>query len=148
MRLNWPAILLAAIVHWLFGAVWFTVLSKPWQAGLRMSPAELQQYASHPNFWPYLISFVCNFVIAYVIARVLSAYESYGLFRGIGVGVLIGLVAAMAILTEMTFEMRSQSFILISALYPLIGCVLMGIILGVWKAKSIAVHEETPRTAP
>jgi hypothetical protein len=144
MRLNWLAVLVAAIVHWLFGAVWFTVLSKPWQAGLRMSPDELQQYSSHPNFWPYLISFVCNLVIAYVIARVLSGYASYGLFRGIGTGALIGLVAAMAMLTEMVFEARAGSFMLISALYPLIGCILIGIIIGVWKPKQqVPLREKT-----
>jgi len=147
MRLNWLAILVAAIVHWLFGAVWFTVLSKQWQAGLRMSPDELQQYTSHPNFWPYLISFVCNLIIAYVIARVLTAYARYGLFRGIGTGILIGLVAAMAMLTEMVFEARAASFILISALYPLIGCILMGIIIGVWKPKQQAADMDAAAMA-
>jgi hypothetical protein len=139
MRINWAAVLVAAIVHWLFGAVWFTVFSKPWQAGLRMAPDELQQYMNHPNFWPYLLSFICNLVIAYVIARVLSGYSSPGLFRGVATGVLIGLVAALAMITEMAFEARSGSFMLISALYPFIGCVLMGIILGVWKVKTKAV---------
>jgi hypothetical protein len=147
MRLNWLAVLVAAIVHWLFGAVWFTVLSKQWQAGLRMTPDELQQYSNHPNFWPYLISFVCNFVIAYVIARVLSAYASYGLFRGIGIGILIGLVAATALVTEMVFEARDGSFILISALYPLIGCILMGIIIGVWKPKEQAADMDAAATS-
>jgi hypothetical protein len=147
MRLNWLAVLVAAVVHWLFGAVWFTLLSKPWQAGLRMSPDELQQYASHPNFWPYLISFACNFVIAYVIARVLSASGSYGLFRGIGTGILIGLVAAMAMVTEMSFEARASTFMLISALYPLIGSILMGMILGVWKPKYEAAASQETVTA-
>jgi hypothetical protein len=37
--------------------------------------------------------------------------------------------------TEMVFEVRMQSFILISAAYPLAGCILMGIVLGAWKPK-------------
>ena len=139
MRLNWAAVALAAIVHWLFGAVWFTVFAKPWQAGLRMAPDELQQYMNHPNFWPYLISFVCNLVIAYIIARVLGKHEEYGLFRGIGVGILIGMAAALAMVTAMAFEQRPAPFMLISAGYPLIGCPLMGIVLGVWKPKAKVV---------
>ena len=139
MRLNWAAVALAAIVHWLFGAVWFTAFAKPWQAGLRMAPDELQQYMNHPNFWPYLISFVCNLVIAYVIARVLGKHEEYGLFRGIGVGILIGMAAALAMVTAMAFEQRPAPFMLISAGYPLIGCTLMGIVLGVWKPKAKVV---------
>lgn len=135
MRLNWGAILLAAAVHWVFGAAWFTLFSKQWQAGLRMAPEELQAYTSHPNYWPYIISFLCNLVIAIVIARLLSSYDNPGLFRGLGVGLLIGLVAAFAMVTELAFEMRSPAFMFISAAYPLIGCMLMGIILGAWKPK-------------
>ena len=69
MRVNWTAIGVAAVADWLLGAVWFTTFSKQWQAGLRMSPEELQTYMSHPNFWPYLISLVCSAVMGYVIAR-------------------------------------------------------------------------------
>lgn len=143
MRLNWPAITAAAVAHWLLGAVWFTAFSKPWQSGLRMSPDELQAYMAHPNFWPYIISFVCNLFMAYVIGRVLLAYHNPGLFRGVAVGLLIGLAAAVAMVTEMAFEMRPLQFIAISAGYPLLGGALMGTILGVWRRKS----EPQPRAA-
>lgn len=137
MGLNWPAIGVAAIADWLLGAVWFTVFSKQWQAGLRMSPEELQAYMAHPNFWPYIVAFLCSALLAYVIARLIASSPSHGIFRGITVGLLVGLGAAVAMVTEMVFEARIQSFILISAAYPLIGCVLMGLILGVWRRKTI-----------
>jgi len=135
MRLNWAAVLVAAIVHWLLGAVWFTVFSNVWMAGLRMEPDELQAYKAHPNFWPYLIALLCNFLLAYAIARLLSGSESQGLFRGIRVGMLVGMAVAVAMATELVFEMRPRSFIVIAAGYPLVGCILMGIILGAWKPK-------------
>ena len=49
MRLNWVAILLAGFADWVLGAVWFTAFSNAWQAGIRMSPEELQAYMAHPN---------------------------------------------------------------------------------------------------
>ena len=67
-----------------------------------------------------------------------ASSATHSLFRGIIVGILIGLAAAMAMVTEMVFEIRPGSFILISAGYPLVGCVLMGIIIGVWKPKASA----------
>jgi hypothetical protein len=137
MGLNWPAILVAAVADWLLGAVWFTVFSKQWQAGLRMSPEELQSYMAHPNFWPYIIAFLCSALLAYVIARLVASAPSHGMFRGVTVGLLVGLAAAVAMVTEMVFEARIQSFVLISAAYPLIGCVLMGAILGAWRRKVI-----------
>jgi hypothetical protein len=139
MRLNWPAIGVAGLADWLLGAVWFTVFSKQWQAGLRMSPEELQAYTAHPNFWPYIIAFLCSVLLAYVIAHLIASSPSRGMFRGITVGLLVGLATAVAMVTEMVFEARMQLFILISAAYPLMGCVLMGIILGVWKRKELPV---------
>jgi hypothetical protein len=138
MRLNWAAVLLAAVADWLLGAVWFTVFANQWRMGLRMPAEELQAHMSHPNFWPYLIALLCSFLMAYVIARLVAGSASHSLFRGIIVGTLIGLAAAMAMVTEMVFEIRAGSFILISAAYPLLGCILMGIIIGVWKPKGTA----------
>jgi hypothetical protein len=135
MRLNWAAIGLAGIVDWLFGAVWFKALSKQWVAGLNMSPEDKQAYLSTPNFWPYIIALLCSILIAYAIAKLADGSETQGLFRGVGVGLLVGLAAALAMITNMVFEARTGSFILISAAYPFLGCILMGIIIGVWKPK-------------
>ena len=135
LRVNWLAILIAAIADWILGAVWFTVFASQWRAGLRMAPAEMQQYMSHPNFWPYLIALVCSFLMAYVIARIVAGSTTQSLFRGISAGTLVGLAAAVAMITEMVFEIRPMPFVLISAAYPLMGCILMGIIIGIWKPK-------------
>ncbi len=138
MRLNWGAVAAAAVLDWLLGAVWFTVFATQWRAGLRMAPEELQAYMSHPNYWPYLIALLCSFLMAYVIARLVGGSETHGLFRGMMVGALVGLAAAMAMSTEMVFEIRAGSFILISAAYPFLGCILMGIIIGAWKPRAVA----------
>ncbi|MFZ0311154.1 MAG: DUF1761 domain-containing protein [Candidatus Korobacteraceae bacterium] len=136
--MNWLAILLAGVADWLLGAVWFTAFANQWKMGLRMPAEEMQAYMSHPNFWPYLIALLCSFLMAYVIARLVAGSATHTLFRGIIVGILIGLAAALAMVTEMVFEIRPGSFILISAGYPLVGCILMGIIIGAWKPKGRA----------
>lgn len=135
MKINWGAILLAAVVHFGFGAVWFTAFSTAWRAGTRLSPEELQAYMTHPNFWPYVISFLCSLGMALVISWVMGVSCKFSLIRGIIVGLMVGIAAALAIITEMSFEYRSASFMFICAAYPLIGSVLMGIVLGVWKPK-------------
>jgi hypothetical protein len=140
MKVNWGAILLAAIVHFGFGAVWFTVFSKAWQAGTRIPPEEMQAYMAHPNFWPYIISFLCSIGMALVISWVLGIACRYGLFRGILAGLMVGVAAALAMLTEMAFEMRSSTFMVLCAAYPFFGSILMGAVIGVWKPKG-AVSE-------
>ncbi len=108
MKINWGAIGLAAIVHFGFGAVWFTAFSKPWQAGTRIPPEELQEYMSHPNFWPYIISFLCSLGMALVISWVMGVSCKFSLFRGIVTGLMVGIVAALAMITEMVFEYAIQ----------------------------------------
>ncbi|RWM16213.1 MAG: DUF1761 domain-containing protein [Mesorhizobium sp.] len=38
---NWLAVVVAAVVAWLFGAAWYMSLSKPWLKAARLDPAEL-----------------------------------------------------------------------------------------------------------
>ena len=141
MKINWGAIVVAALIHFGFGAVWFTAFAKAWQAGTRIPPEEMQQYTAHPNFWPYLISFLCSLGMALVISWVMGVSCKFSLIRGIIAGLMVGIVAFLAMITEMSFEMRSSSFMLICAAYPLIGSVLMGIVIGVWKPKGAETHE-------
>jgi hypothetical protein len=102
---------------------------------------------AHPFFWPYLIALLCSLVIAYCIARVVAASETHGLLRGISAGILIGLAAAAAMVTEMVFEVRASSFMVISAGYPLVGSILMGIIVGAWRHKtSPGMHQLSSTT--
>ena len=141
MKINWGAIVIAALIHFGFGAVWFTAFAKAWQAGTGIPPEEMQQYTAHPNFWPYLISFLCSLGIALVISWVMGVSCKFSLFRGIITGLMVGIVAFLAMITEMAFEMRSSIFMFICAAYPLIGSVLMGIVIGVWKPKGAEVLE-------
>jgi len=137
MRLKWSAILVAAVADWLLGAIWFKVFATQWMAGIRMPADQMQANMAHPNFWPFLVAFVSSLVMAFVIARVVAASETHGLFRGIMAGVLVGLAACAAMVTEAVFEIRPGSFVLISAGYPLLGSILMGIIIGAWRHKAV-----------
>jgi hypothetical protein len=136
MRVNWLAVLVSAILYWVLQAAWFTVFSQQWESGLRMRPEEIAAYKAHPNFWPYLIAFACNLVLAFIIARVLALGGVWTIIRGFRVGLLIGLAIALAMLTEMHFELKSYLFIWISVGCPLAGCILTGLILGTWKPKA------------
>jgi hypothetical protein len=75
-------------------------------------------------------------ILAFFIARLLALGGVWGLIRGFRIGLLVGLVAALAMLTELHFELRPLQFIAISAGAPVVGCALMGMIVGAWKPKS------------
>jgi Protein of unknown function (DUF1761) len=147
MRVKWAAIMVAAVADWLLGAVWFTVFANQWKAGIRMPADQMQATTAHPNFWPFLIALLCSILIAYAIARVVADSETHGLFRGTIAGILIGVAAAAAMVTEMVFEIRTGSFTLIAAGYPLVGCILMGIIIGAWRSKAVPDLRRTASTS-
>lgn len=149
MRINWAAVGVCGVVYWLFQAGWFTVFAVPWQNGLRMTPDEIAALKAHPNFLPYIVALISNIVLAFIIARVLALGGVWTLIRGFRIGLLIGVAAALAMVTELYFEDRQRLFVMISAGAPVAGCVLMGMILGIWKPKrpeaDASVAESTAR---
>jgi hypothetical protein len=138
-KVNLWAVIVAAVVHWLLGALWFGVIfGNIWMAGSRFTPQELEYYKTHPDPWPYVITFFANLVMALVIAKFISAVGQWSAGGGLRVGLMAGFgIAFAAMVTEMVFEYRSHTFILISAGYPVVGCMLMGAILGAWKPKGV-----------
>ncbi|HWR36985.1 MAG TPA: DUF1761 domain-containing protein [Clostridia bacterium] len=138
-RINWLAVVVAAIVHFVLGAVWFTLFAKPWIAGLGLTPEQVQAFAQEMSAGPYVVAFVCNLVMAYAIAWLLVQLGDINALRGIAVGAVLGIFAAVALATEHGFEMRPTSFKLIASGYPLVGSILMGAVIGAWKKKAAVV---------
>ena len=134
-KANLVAVFVAAVVHFGLGAAWFTMFAKPWMAGLRMMPAEIQAAQQSPSPVPYFIAFLCNLVIAYALAWMLAQMATQGLLRGIAAGAVLGFAMAAAMITELAFEMRGSAFKLIAAGYPFVGAIIMGAIIGAWRKK-------------
>jgi hypothetical protein len=72
--LNVYAIVLAAVVGFMFGWLWYGVLfSKQWQAAVGKTEAELK--AEGPNAMPFVIAFVAQLIMAWVLAGVIGHIE-------------------------------------------------------------------------
>jgi hypothetical protein len=135
-KVNPLAVLVAAIVDWLAQAGWFTAFSNVYVAGLGLTPQQVDYDKAHQNGWPYVIALVANLVMALVIAKVIAWVGQWSAGGGARVGLVLGLgIAFTAMATANVFEQRPLSFILISAGYPVLGCLIMGAILGAWKPK-------------
>lgn len=64
---NWIAVVVAAVAAWLFGAAWYTTLSKPWMKAARLDPAAMK-----PTMLPYVMSFIGELIMAFVTALLLG----------------------------------------------------------------------------
>lgn len=131
--INIWAVVVAAVVYWLLGAAWFTMLSNPWLASIGKTMEQLTREAVNPGI-AYGAAFVCNLIIAYGIGWVVVGTGEQTALRGITIGALlwVGLVGT-TIGTAFIFEGRSLEGFAITAGYPLVGMLLMGAIVGGWK---------------
>jgi hypothetical protein len=134
MKTNYPAVLVAGIVYWLLGAVWYsTLFEKRWMALENIAP---QQSSAHMAF-TFTVSFLLDLLMAFVLAQLCAWRSANSAARGSSLGVLIWIgFVAPSLYTNYIYEMRPNTLFLINAGYILVGFCLMGAILGAWSRKS------------
>ncbi len=132
-RPNYLGILAGAIVMFVFGAIWYTILGSAWLAAVGKSKDELMQ----AGFWPYVISFLAGLLIAYCFDNLLWHDERADAMKGAQVGFLTGVCIAAAILaTTYSFEGRPILLILIDSGYAVFGFIVTGAVVGALRARA------------
>jgi hypothetical protein len=132
--LNYLAIVIAAVVAWLAGAVWYMSLGKIWTAAQGLTPEKMHEARNRPGAnLPFIYCFVAELVMAWVLAG-LMAHLGTGqvtLLNGIVSGAFcwLGFVITTIVVGN-TFTMRDTRLIWIDGGHWLIVLVLMGAIIG------------------
>lgn len=129
------SVLAAAAASWLFGAVWYMALSRPWMAasGVPLGANGAPLNAKNPA--PYLFSAVAMLFVAGMMRHMLvMAGLSGALPAGVtGLGVGLFFVAPWIAINN-AYAMRPARLTLIDGGYAVIGCTLIGLVLGVFAA--------------
>ncbi len=134
MRVNYLAVLVAALVYFFLGFLWYGVLFRDawmkWERPLAPTPN------GHNIPLMYLFAFVLALVLCWALALVCE-WRKASLVSGAGLGLLmwIGFVMTTTFTTTM-FEERPHHLFAINYGYCLTGMVIAGAILGAWKRKS------------
>ena len=123
-------VLAAASASFVFGAIWYMVLSDLWMtaSGVARDAAGKPLNSSNPR--PYILSAISAIVVAGMMRHVLAASGvtsiSAGAIEGFGIGAFLIVPWIM-----MTNEFAGKPFQLtvIDGGYALIGCTLMGAVL-------------------
>jgi hypothetical protein len=127
------AVIVAAVLHWLLGAAWFSTLKQQWLVGIGKTSEQI--LVSGQSAWlPHVVTLIANFTMAYVLGWLILATGPQTVIRGVQVAAVVSLgFVASAFATEYVFEARSLQIFVINAGYPLVGMVIMGVVLGAWK---------------
>ena len=136
MKTNHAAVILAAVLFFVLGAVWYTLLAVPWLAGIGKTMEQIEREHGG-SMLPFVVGFIAVLVMCYtlnwIIGRALEPPTS-GSGAMSGAIVALGLIGATMALNY-GFEARSVSLWLINAVYVLVGLAMAGAIIGGWKKK-------------
>jgi hypothetical protein len=66
--LNHLAVVLAAMASFIFGGLWYGMLSARWMAAAKIRPEDIEAGKGGVTVAPYVIAFVAQLVMAYVLA--------------------------------------------------------------------------------
>jgi hypothetical protein len=134
--LNVWALLLAAAASFVFGGIWYGVLSKQWMAAVGKTEADIKN-AGRPL--PYLLglTFVCQLVMAWVLAGVILHLARAGVPATLGNGLIsafllwLGFIATTLIVNH-GYQGARRELTVIDGAHWLGVMLLQGAVLGLW----------------
>src|SRR4051794_28109037 len=133
--INHLAIFVAAVVAWLGGAVYYTVLAKPWVAAqgltVEQHKAMIAAKTGLAKFAPFILAFVADLVMAWVLAGMVGHLGTVTIRSAVisGLFAWAGFVAT-TVLVNNAFAGRRIMLTLIDAGHWLMVVVLMGVVIG------------------
>ncbi len=128
---NLWAVLAAAVIQWVLGALWYSLLfAKPWKALVGHKPEAKPKGAAVAM----ITSFIGGLILSFVMAHVLLWAATSTWHRGAVVGAICWLgFIAMPLLAEHLYEKRPLKLFAINAGYWFAALVITGVVLTVWR---------------
>lgn len=135
MSVNYLAVFIAAVAGWLAGAVWYTVLAKPWVAAhgktMEEFKAEQAAYKGTVHAWlPFVLAFAAEFVMALVLYGIATHIKPMSMRSTLMVAVLLWAVMVTTMLVNNAFSGRRYILTVIDSGHWLLVIVLMAIVIG------------------
>ena len=135
MSINIWSILVASIVSFVIGAIWYSpvLFGKQWMALINMGQKDIATAQANGIWKLYVIQFLLTVVSMCILAFGVAAMSITGAFNGATLGLLvwIGFYATSAV-GGMLWEKRSLKFALITSGAMLVNLIVSGAIIGAW----------------
>ena len=135
--INWLAVVIATVIYFALGAVWFapqTPIGKAWMAASGYESPTTG--VSSSNLF-YIVPAATSFVAVVATALIAQATGTDTLNEGILLGLVVGIgYAAMIVLTTAAFEFskpRQWTWGVIDASYHVLGLLIAAVIIAFWQ---------------
>ena len=133
---NHIAIVVAAVAFFMLGAGWYTVLARPWAAGIGKTMEQIER-DSGGSMMPMVMGFLAILVMCYTLNSLLNRLGDTTAGSGAKVGAFIALgFVAANIALNYAFELRGVTLWTINTGYVLVGLTVAGAIIGGWRRKA------------
>ena len=137
MKINYPAVLIATVVHFLTGGLWYGLLfSNKFVELIAWSPEKLKEMESHNPAKALAIAFLSALLLVYILAHFIQYTKARTALDAIQTAfwLWLGFIATTQLAT-VVFEGRNLGLYLINVSYQLVACALAGIILALWRPR-------------
>lgn len=132
LQINYLAVLAAAVVTFILGAIWYIAFSESWMALSGLSEEKITTSGGGAS--AYIISFITYILGAYAMAILFKSMNISTIKTGAMTGALIGAVIVGGnIFTNNAYELKPIGLSILNAGFSAISGAAMGAILGAWK---------------
>lgn len=135
MKINYPAVIVAAVIHFMIGGLWYSVLfGKKFLEIVGWTPEQQAQIVAQTHWTVYLIAFLTSLILVGTLAYFIAYTGAKGVAGGMQTAACLwlGFVATTQIATVL-FEQRKLGLYLLNIGYQLVAGLICGALLGVWR---------------
>ena len=137
MKINYPAVIVATLVHFILGGIWYSLLfANKFIQLMGWTKAQLDEVANQSHAKEYLIAFLSSLVLVYILAHFVQYTKASSAISGLQTAfwLWLGFVVTTQLPTVI-FEGRKPGLYLLNIGYQFVGCTLAGVILAIWRPR-------------
>lgn len=128
--MGFVSVIAAAIAAYVFGAVWYMTMAKPWMAASGVEVGDDGRPANSKSPLPYIVSILCLIIVAGMMRHMFALSGITEPIKGLTAGFGTGLFLATPWLaTNYTFAGRPRALIVLDGVYATGGCTIIGLVL-------------------
>jgi Protein of unknown function (DUF1761) len=134
-QLNWLAVLVAAVVYFVLGALWYSpmLFARPWQRSIGWDPERTPPEQSPLT---YVVPFLAYVVMAIAVGMLAKATATDEISEGLVLGLVVGVGLSLAhTLVDASFDPNKPEpwlWFAINGAYHTIGLIIVAVIIAAW----------------